>query len=409
MGKRVLLLCLCLSLLLGGCAWFDGSYLSVMPHREQSQTAQTGTIHVENYQELVNALEKLVDSGAETGVIGVGDYQTDVEKSVKAAVQFVMSGYPIGAFAVDTIDYELGTSGGQDALAVTISYRRSLGELQQIRRVADMEAAETAVEQALQRCDAGVVLLVDRYATRDMTQLVRDFAEERPQTVMEVPQVTENIYGAGRARVIELVFAYQNGRDDLRQMQSLVEPVFNSAVLYVSGDDSHRQKYTQLYAFLMERFDYTIETSITPAYSLLRHGVGDSRAFATVYAAMCRSAGLECRVVTGTRQGEPWTWNMVTEGENYCHVDLLRSSELGGYREWSDWEMSGYVWDYSAYPACDPEAAPAAETEQNTAPPAETAGAEELPTGTGEETASEPETEPLPGEGAEDVPKEENF
>ena len=44
----------------------------------------------------------------------------------------------------------------------------------------------------------------------------------------------------------------------------------------------------------MERYDYRIETSITPAYSLLRHGVGDSRAFAVVYAAMCQQAGLEC-------------------------------------------------------------------------------------------------------------------
>lgn len=409
MGKRILLLCLCMSLLLGGCAWFDGSYLSVMPHREQSQTAQTGTVHVENYQELVTALEKLVDAGAETGVIGVGEYQADVEQSMKAAALFVTGSYPIGAFAVERIDYELGTSGGQDALAVTITYRRSLGELQQIRRVADMDAAETAVEQALQRCDAGVVLLVDRYATRDMTQLVRDYAENRPQTVMEVPQVTENIYGSGRARLIELVFAYQNGRDDLRQMQSQVEPVFNSAVLYVSGDDSHRQKYAQLYAFLMERFDYTIETSITPAYSLLRHGVGDSRAFATVYAAMCRSAGLECQIVTGTRQGEPWTWNMVTEGETYCHVDLLRSSELGGYREWSDWEMSGYVWDYSAYPACESPASAAAETEGDTQPPNETGT--DSPTELWEESepALEAETEPQPGQTQETIAEDENF
>ena len=72
-----------------------------------------------------------------------------------------------------------------------------------------------------------------------------------------------------------------------------MKPVFESAVLYVSGDGAEKQKFSQLYAFLMERFDYKVETSITPAYSLLRHGVGDSRAFATVYAAMCRLAGLE--------------------------------------------------------------------------------------------------------------------
>ena len=100
----------------------------------------------------------------------------------------------------------------------------------------------------------------------------------------------------------------------------------------------------------MERFDYPIETSITPAYSLLRHGVGDSRAFAMVYAAMCRSAGLECSIITGTHDGEPWTWNMVQDNGRYYHVDLLRSSGEGAFREFTDGEMSGYVWDYSAYP-----------------------------------------------------------
>ena len=103
----------------------------------------------------------------------------------------------------------------------------------------------------------------------------------------------------------------------------------------------------------MERATYEIQTSNTPSYSLLHHGVGDSRAFAVVYASMCRRAGLECRIVTGTRNGEPWTWNMVRDGELYFHVDLLRSSLSGGFREYTDGEMGGYVWDYSNYPACN--------------------------------------------------------
>ena len=105
------------------------------------------------------------------------------------------------------------------------------------------------------------------------------------------------------------------------------------------------------FGFLTERFDYKMDTSITPSYSLLYHGVGDSRAFAEVYAAMCRQAGLECMIVTGTRDGAPWTWNMVRDGGEYYHVDLLRNS--GNFREYTDMEMTGYVWDYSAYPSCD--------------------------------------------------------
>ena len=186
-----------------------------------------------------------------------------------------------------------------------------------------------------------------------MVQIVQDYASTHPQDVMETPQVTEEVYGIGHSRVLELTFSYQSGRDALRSMQSQVKPVFDSAVLYVSGEGAQGQKFSQLYAFLMERFDYKIETSITPAYSLLRHGVGDSRAFATVYAAMCRDAGLECIVVTGTRSGEPRTWNMICEDGFYWHVDLLRCNEDGRFLKALDADMEGYVWDYSAYPSCD--------------------------------------------------------
>ena len=108
----------------------------------------------------------------------------------------------------------------------------------------------------------------------------------------------------------------------------------------------------------MERYDYKLESSITPTYSLLRHGVGDSRAFATVYAAMCRMAGLKCEVITGTRHGEPWTWNLVWDGEKPYHVDLLACASADGYRQRTDAEMHGYVWDYSAYAASEPTREP---------------------------------------------------
>ena len=351
MKKGILLLLTACCLLLSGCSWLDGSYVFVQPHQDQNQAEQSEIISAVNYLELMQALDALIAEGAQTGVIHVLDYKTgSVDAGMKIAMEYAMRNSPIGAYAVEDIHYELGTSSGLPAVAVNITYRHSLAEIQRIRTVADVQEAAAAVGAALESCETGIVLLVEDYTTRDFVQVVQDYAAMYPELVMETPQVTEVVYGTGAARVVELHFAYQNSRDSLRQMRSQVEPVFDSAALYVSGDGAQRQKFSQLYAFLMERFDYTLETSITPAYSLLRHGVGDSRAFATVFASMCRRAGLECRTVTGTRAGEPWTWNMVLENDRYYHVDLLRSSELGYYRVFTDGEMSGYVWDYSAYP-----------------------------------------------------------
>ena len=37
---------------------------------------------------------------------------------------------------------------------------------------------------------------------------------------MEVPQVTQVLYGTGESRVAELIFSYQTSRDALRRMQA---------------------------------------------------------------------------------------------------------------------------------------------------------------------------------------------
>lgn len=351
--KRIRLpLVLALSLLLTGCGWLDGSYLSVTPHQQQRQSAQTEVISASNYSELIEALETIIAEGTEMAAINVADYPASaLERGVAMATDHVMAYDAVAAYAVKQINCELGASVGQPAVAVTIDYHHGRAEIQQIRKARDSREAQKIVAEAMEGFALGIVLLVEEYEVRDYTQFVQDYAQENPQTVMETPQVTEAVYGSGGSRVVELVFTYQNSRDSLRRMQTQVQPVFDSAVLYVSGDDADRQKYAQLYAFLMERFDYKLETSITPAYSLLRHGVGDSRAFATVYAAMCRDAGLECLVVTGTHAGEPWTWNLVLDDGQYYHVDLLRCSESGEFREFPDAEMGEYVWDYSMYPA----------------------------------------------------------
>lgn len=350
MKRNCITLLLVLCLLLTGC----GPYVSVTPHREQRQNSSSDIIAAANYLELLAALKDTIADGTEVAAITVADYPQDaVEHGIQRAIRHALENDPIGSYAVENIQYEVGTRNGVPAVSVSISYLHNRSEIQRIRQASDMEDAESIVADVLEGYESGVVMLIQDYKTRDFAQFVQDYAEENPQTVMEIPQVSQAVYGTGQNCVVELIFTYQTSRDSLRRMQSQVKPVFEAATLYVSGDGEDRQKFSQLYAFLMERFDYKIETSITPSYSLLRHGVGDSRAFATVYAAMCRGAGLECLVVTGTRAGEPRSWNIVLDGGQYFHVDLLH--EQGSYREFTDWQMSGYVWDYSEYPACTGE------------------------------------------------------
>jgi len=349
--KRICFL-LAVSLLLAGCAG-GKKYVSVKPHQEQRKSTQTEAAVAKDILDLMQILDDMIRNGTESGVIYLTEYPAErVESGMELAVGYAMNTSPLGAYAVEDIAYEVGVSGSLPAMAVNISYRHSDAQLRQIHNIVYMDEAEPLVAEALTDHAPRLVLQAEMYFETDFQQMARNFAEENPQMVMEIPRVTVGIYGTGASRVVELSFAYENSRDALRLMHSQVKPVFDAAEMYVSGDAADRQKYAQLYSFLMERFDYKVETSITPAYSLLHHGVGDSRAFATVYAAMCRQAGLECMVVTGTRSGEPWVWNMIQDNGSYQHVDLLRCSEQNRFWTVADRDMEGYVWDYSAYPEC---------------------------------------------------------
>lgn len=351
--NRFFCILMVLCLLLTGCSAMSESYISITPHREQGKGALNGMVSAANYSQLRAALEDMVLAAQENGVINVSEYDaTALESGMSMAARYIKTIYPIGAYAVSELHYEVGSSGGKPAVAVNIAYSRSHIEIQKIQTVPDVEETAKTMYESLADHDASLVLLVESFQETDFSQLAQDYAEANPEAVMESPQVSVGIYGSGNGRVAEFTFTYQNSRENLRQMKSQVSPVFASADLYVRGDAEDLRKYSQLYAFLMERFDYTIETSITPAYSLLCHGVGDSRAFATVYAAMCRRAGLECVTVTGTHSGEPRTWNIICDNGIYYHVDLLRCNAEGRFRRCADWEMSGYVWDYSGFPAC---------------------------------------------------------
>ena len=353
--RRLISCFLALSLLLSGCSWLDGSYSSVTPHQQHSDGEESLPETAENYLQLRDALENMVLSGVQSDVISLKNFRQDqISDSMDLAVRYVKTSFPMGAYAVEDITYELGSVGGDPAVAVEITYLHEYREIQAVQRVADMDQVRERIGQALKTYEASLVMLIEDYQAADIHQMVDDFAQDNPSIVMETPEIAVQMYpDSGRQRVLEVKFSYESSRDSLRSMQEVVQRVFNSAALYVSRDAKDYQKLSQLYAFLMERFDaYQVKTSITPAYSLLNHGVGDSYAFAVVYAEMCRRAEVECQVVVGTCRGEPWYWNMVLDDGYYHHVDLLDCQQWGGYRELTDAQMGDYVWDYSSYPVC---------------------------------------------------------
>lgn len=350
--KKIILPILLMALLLSGCsAWLDGEYHSVKPHSSDGTKLSDDVVTVSGYIELRDALVDMVTSGKEQSTFYITGYGLeDVDQNMNTAIMHVFQNCAIGAYAVDDITFESGTSGGVAAIAVEVNYIHSRQEILRIKKVTNMEGAKARIAFAVNNCDASTVIKIEEYEDLDVELFVQEYAHANPHLCMELPQVTATVYPErGKERVLEISFTYKTSRDALRNMQNTVSPIFSAAELYVQGSEGESQKYEQLYSFLMERFDYQIETSITPTYSLLRYGVGDSKAFAMVYSIMCQNADLECQVVSGTRNGEAHYWNIIHYDDTDYHVDLLACNETGEFTVMIPEEMSGYVWDYSGY------------------------------------------------------------
>lgn len=356
--RRIIPAILLTALLLSGCAgWLDASYHNVIPFEPEGNHDDSHLTVVSSYPELIQSLQDLVASGTQSAIIAVPDYERNkIEQDMHKAIKEVLTTDPVAAYAVESIAFELGTNAGQRAMAVDISYLHDRPEILKISHLQTMEDAKDVTGAALDNCSAGVVLYIDQYEQLDLEQWVQDYAVLHPNKVMEAPQVSVNVYPeTGEARVLEIKFSYQTSRDALRLMQEKVGSLFDAAVIYAGDNEDPQEQYYKLYSFLMGLFqEFRTDSSITPAYSLLHHGVGDSKAFASVYASMCQEIGLECITVTGMRYGTPCYWNIVKVGESYYHVDLPQCRENEEFVMRPDSQMNGYVWDYSAYPACVP-------------------------------------------------------
>lgn len=355
MKLRAFATVLALGMLLSGCGTLiGGEYIWTEAYQPPQSPESFQQISVTNYLQLQKILTDMVEKGENHRTVSVAKYKNEsLEEDMARAEEMLRRYHPIGSYALNDIECELGSIAGQLVMVIRISYRHDRVGVGNIQHVADISAARQALETALESCQSSVVLEIQDYVPASFAQMVEAYALENPHIVMELPQVVENIYPeTGRTRVVEIKLHYQSSRDSLINMQNKVAPIFSLAVLHVDAERPEYERYSALYTFLMERYEYTIKTSITPAYSLLRHGVGDNKAFAMVYAAMCRMADLECLIVSGTHNGESHYWNIVCVGGTYYHLDLLHCDEKGGFQLLADGDMAGYVWDYSAYPAC---------------------------------------------------------
>ena len=220
--KRIIVGAIVLCLMLSGCSsWMDGHYASLEPYMEQSHKSDDEIPAISNRGGMRFELTSMVESAVESRTISVENMETSlVEDIMQKEIQYLLQNNPIAAYAVESIDYEIGVTGGVSAVVVTVQYNHNRAEIQRIRQVEYMDSTTGLISAALDELEPGIILKVLNYRETDFAQLVEDYALAHPDKVMEMPQVTVNTYpNWGLVRIIELKFTYQNSRESLRSMK----------------------------------------------------------------------------------------------------------------------------------------------------------------------------------------------
>lgn len=349
----VLACCLCLS---WGCtAHREDSFVSVTPHSEQYATepASREPQKADTYLSLRTLLLDFASSGVAQGYINVSQYGDTLTEDMAQAVDYVLHTDPIGAYAVFSIHYTQLEREGETLLQVNLQLRHNTQEIQSIRTVRGMENAEKLLITALEQSAEQLVMQVSDYEPFDFSAFVAEYSAAHPELVVETPKVSSVTYPqTGRVRVVDICFSYETDLHEIEVMQVQMQRFFVSAQVLVNPSAPEEARLHQAVDMLLQRYSYQEGTSCTPAYDLVFRGIGNSHTMAQVLCTLCKNAGLDCLVVSGEKNGEPWSWNLVRLDGQYYHLDLW--SQRDSYGLHTDAEMTQYQWD--------PESVPSSET-----------------------------------------------
>lgn len=353
---RVTVLILVL-LLLTGCAMVPDTYLSVTPSAGSgSQTTQTNAVQAEDFASLKAAILGFVEHGQTEGTIRVTNYEGDLEQELAEAVYEVVRQDPLGAYAVDYMTHDCTLIVNYYEIQIRTTFRRTVREIAGVETVSTQWALRDRLEKAVDRLESRVTLRLPNYREQDLEALVTSYCSANPETIMEIPEVSWSVYpDTGPDRIVELDLTYTHPAQLLRARQTAVAESLDAAEEYIRYRQTEREKAELLFSYLLGRFSYTTGQSATPLYDALCAGVADQTGLTQAWQLICDRAGLTCYTVEGFKNGEPYRWNILRDGEAFRHLDLSQCILTDGALILkSDPEMQEYSWNQDAYPACEP-------------------------------------------------------
>ncbi len=152
MGRKLWVLLLALVLLTGCSALLERTYSTAEPHSSKFwESEAAGTLRAENLQDVVNDLLLLIGQHRETATLRLYNFESDitVADTLERATTEIQQETPMGAYAVEYITASNYAQRGYYEVAIRISYRRTLEQLQAIVNATSPEAVYSLLAAAL--------------------------------------------------------------------------------------------------------------------------------------------------------------------------------------------------------------------------------------------------------------------
>lgn len=361
MKRLIAVILLCMTLV--GCgAFIDDTFLAIEKHSETqtepTELAEDAQSIVTNRNELRSSVLTRIRDWVEHDILPVENYDGDLSADLAEIVRHATVEDPFGAYAVDFIDAQLSGTAKSGSIELSIVFRRSNAEVNSIVTVSNNTQALRRIYAALTTYETALTLRIRSFEEIDFNQAITEYCLKNLNIALCVPEVSAEVYPpTGETRILELHFSYPATREEMRSMLSSANTILTSAANYVEHGQTDLERLELLTNFLTSRWNYQIadHRPTMPAYDLLCKHIAHSLSFAAVFRYECTLAGIECWLVSGTKDGLPHDWNIVCIDDVYYHLDLMRTIEndpsASLLNSAQAMQNSGYRWDEAAYPA----------------------------------------------------------
>lgn len=417
MARRAVSILIILALLLTASACgsiYESEYSYSAEYSEDIEdNDEADGVDVKSYAQLKAAITDMVNQAKTEGKLHFGSYNGSVSDDMAAVCYEIKTQTPMGAYAVEELDYELSRIVSYYTAVISIQYKRTEQEIESVVSVNGVSELKSYIVQSVGEHAEKLVLRILSSAVNEeyISGLIHSAYFDDPLISACEPVASISGYpDEGLNRIYEIELDY--GMDEAGQaavkeeLSARVEAVYRSISELDAGTAALScGEYLSSNCKTVEEVTGMAAT----AYGALVEGNASSLGMALAYKALCARLGIECFVVEGslgTLGVEAHFWNIIGLDGNYYHVDVARFNDVGAEKAFlmSDSEAWGdYMWDSDSYPVCDGTLQYGDFTGQ---PPAETGETEE--NGEPEDGGNEGEEEGGENEGEAEAPPEES-